>query len=163
MRRIVIDIAAQRLTLYRDGKVERSYPCSTSRYGTGCTEGSNRTPFGQHAIAEKYGDNTPAGGVFSSREYTGEIVPANTSATPSGQDLITTRILRLRGLQPGVNQGGTVDSYRRYIYIHGTPEEGLIGTPSSHGCIRMTNADIAELYDLVSPGTEVDIVPPPVP
>ena len=95
--------------------------------------------------------------MFVSRVYTGEIVPPCLEKIPSGQDLITTRILRLRGMQPGINQGGKVDSYRRYIYIHGTPEEGLIGTPASHGCIRMTNADVADLYERVPIGTQVEI------
>ena len=158
MKRIVIDTATQRLTLYQDGRPVCCYPCSTSRYGTGGAQGSNRTPLGRHVIAEKYGQDVPLGGVFSSRRYTGQIVPPNRTAIPSGQDLITTRILRLRGLEEGVNRGGTVDSYRRYIYIHGTPEEGLVGTPASHGCIRMTNAGIAELYALVDTGTEVEIL-----
>lgn len=157
MKRIVVDVAAQRLTVYRDGETERDYPCSTSRYGIGCREGSNRTPVGLHMVAEKYGDGVPLGGVFRSRVYTGETVRPDRSKTPSGQDCITTRILRLRGMQPGINQGGNRDSYRRYIYIHGTPEEGLIGTPSSHGCIRMTNADVLDLYERIPVGTVVEI------
>lgn len=157
MKRIVVDVAAQRLTVYRDGEIECSYPCSTSRYGTGEQEGSNRTPTGLHIVAEKYGDGVPIGGVFRSRVPTGEVVRPTRSKTPSGLDCITTRILRLRGMQPGVNQGGDRDSYRRYIYIHGTPEEGLIGTPSSHGCIRMTNADVLDLYERIPVGTPVEI------
>ena len=157
MMRIVVEIAAQRLTLYQGTEPVRSYPCSTSRYGAGCQEGSTRTPIGFHEVVEKYGDGVPLGGVFVSRVYTGEIVPPCLEKIPSGQDSITTRILRLRGVQPGINQGGEVDSYRRYIYIHGTPEEGLIGTPASHGCIRMTNADVADLYERVPIGTQVEI------
>ena len=127
-----------------DGNAEKEYPCSTSRFGPGNAEGSEKTPVGLHRIAEKYGDGEPLGMIFSS--------------TPSGADLITTRILRLEGLQPGLNKGRGIDSYERYIYIHGTPEEGLIGTPASHGCIRMKNDDIAELYPLCPVGLTVEII-----
>lgn len=157
MMRIVVEIAAQRLTLYQGTEPVRSYPCSTSRYGAGCQEGSNRTPIGFHEVVEKYGDSVPLGGVFVSRVYTGEIVPPCLEKIPSGQDRITTRHPPLARDATGVNQGGEVDSYRRYIYIHGTPEEGLIGTPASHGCIRMTNADVADLYERVPTGTLVEI------
>lgn len=156
--RILIDIATQRLTLYKEKEIVRSYPCSTSRYGIGNLSGSNKTPLGLHTIVEKYGDNVPLGGIFSSREFTGEIASINETQLPSAEDHITSRILRLAGLQEGVNKGGLVDSYGRYIYIHGTPDEGLIGSPASHGCIRLKNADVIELYEYVPLGTEVEII-----
>ncbi|PWM08783.1 MAG: hypothetical protein DBY00_09260 [Flavobacteriales bacterium] len=159
MGKILVDISRQRLTLFGDdGNAEKEYPCSTSRFGPGNAEGSEKTPVGLHRIAEKYGDGEPLGMIFSSREPTGKTAAVNHSPTPSGADLITTRILRLEGLQPGLNKGRGIDSYERYIYIHGTPEEGLIGTPASHGCIRMKNDDIAELYPLCPVGLTVEII-----
>lgn len=156
--KILVDTAAQKLTVSCDGKALRTYLCSTSRWGIGNLSGSNKTPLGLHEVVEKYGDGVPVGGVFSSRRFTGEIVSPTRDDAPDGQDLITTRILRLAGLQEGINKGGQVDSYARYIYIHGTPEERLIGTPASHGCVRMRNADIIELYDMCPTGTLVEIV-----
>ena len=100
-----------------DGNAEKEYPCSTSRFGPGNAEGSEKTPVGLHRIAEKYGDGEPLGMIFSSREPTGKTAAVNHSPTPSGADLITTRILRLEGLQPGLNKGRGIDSYERYIYI----------------------------------------------
>ncbi len=159
MGKILVDISRQRLTLFGDdGNAEKEYPCSTSRFGPGNAEGSEKTPVGLHRIAEKYGDGEPLGMIFSSREPTGKTAAVNHSPTPAGADLITTRILRLEGLQPGLNKGRGIDSYERYIYIHGTPEEGLIGTPASHGCIRMKNDDIAELYPLCPVGLTVEII-----
>lgn len=156
--RIQVDIAAQQLTLYNGKEIVRTYPCSTSRYGIGNLSGSNKTPLGLHTVVEKYGDNVPFGGIFSSRRFTGEIAAINETQIPSPEDHITSRILRLAGLQEGVNKGGLVDSYDRYIYIHGTPDEGLIGSPASHGCIRLKNADVIELYEHVPVSTEVEII-----
>lgn len=159
MGKILVDISRQRLSLMADdGSVVKEYPCSTSRFGAGNAEGSEKTPVGLHRIAEKYGDGEPLGMVFSSRQATGRIAAVNDSPVPAGDDLITTRILRLEGLQIGLNKGRGIDSYERYIYIHGTPEEGLIGTPASHGCIRMKNADIAELYPMCPVGLTVEIM-----
>ena len=156
--RILVDIATQQLTLYKGKEVVRTYPCSTSRYGIGNLSGSNKTPLGLHTVIEKYGDSMPMGSIFSSRKFTGKIAPINETQLPSPEDLITSRILRLAGLQQGVNKGGLVDSYDRYIYIHGTPDEGLIGSPASHGCIRLKNADVIELYEHAPVGTEVEII-----
>lgn len=156
--RILVDIATQRLSLYKGQEVVHTYPCSTSRYGIGNLSGSNKTPLGLHTVAEKYGDDVPSGGILSSRQFTGKIAPINETLIPSPEDHITSRILRLAGLQTGVNKGGLVDSYDRYIYIHGTPDEGLIGSPASHGCIRLKNADVIELYEQVPIGTEVEII-----
>lgn len=156
--RIVVSVPRQRLyTLDERGDTLASYPCSTSRYGTGNRQGSNKTPLGMHRIADMRGDGKPLGAIFKAKIYTGRQADIVQSPVSTGQDYVTTRILHLEGTEPGVNRGEGIDSYRRYIYIHGTPEEGLIGTPSSHGCVRMKNADVIELYDQVSVGTPVEI------
>jgi len=145
---IHISIARQTLTLQR-GDTTRHYPISSSQFGLGTDEGSFKTPLGHFEIAEKIGAGAPLGAVFKARIPTGEIGdPANPG------DLIQTRILWLHGLDPD-NQN-TLD---RYIYIHGTNHEDQLGTPASHGCIRMANAAVAELFDLVTEGTAVEIHP----
>lgn len=163
MNRLVIDVDSrlQRLYLWEtfpDGDMLiREYPVSTAANGLGEANGSFCTPRGRHRIAEKIGAGAPLYAAFKGREPTGEIwTPALDAADP-GRDWILTRILWLEGLEPGKNQGGTVDTHARYIYIHGTNEEHRIGTPASHGCVRMKNADVAELFDLVQVGTEVRI------
>lgn len=163
MSRLVIEVDSRLQQLYLwepfpDGDMLiRQYPVSTAANGLGERSGSYCTPRGRHRIAEKIGAGAPLYAAFKGREPTGEIwTPALDAADP-GRDWILTRILWLEGLEPGRNQGGTVDSHARYIYIHGTNEEHRIGTPASHGCIRMKNADVAELFDLVKVGTEVRI------
>lgn len=163
MSRLVIEVDSRLQQLYLwepfpDGDMLiRQYPVSTAANGLGERSGSYCTPRGRHRIAEKIGAGAPLYAAFKGREPTGEIwTPALDAADP-GRDWILTRILWLEGLEPGRNQGGTVDSHARYIYIHGTNEEHRIGTPASHGCIRMKNADVAELFDLVPVGTEVRI------
>ncbi|OIO33828.1 MAG: hypothetical protein AUJ70_02450 [Candidatus Omnitrophica bacterium CG1_02_40_15] len=148
-----INIAEQRLYLYSDKKIIKFYPISTSRYGIGNKVGSNKTPLGLHRIASKIGRNARLGAIFKRRRNAGKIARVN----KGGGDLITTRILRLEGLQRGVNRGKGIDSFQRCIYIHGTPEEKLIGKPASHGCIRMRNSDIMKLCSLVKRGTSVEI------
>ncbi|MGM0516231.1 MAG: L,D-transpeptidase family protein [Pseudomonadota bacterium] len=156
---IVVDVAAQRLYLFERGAFAAAYPVSTAERGTGNREGSMRTPLGLHRVAEKFGGDAPTGMIFRGRQATGEIAEILTGADERAQrDDVTTRILWLDGLEPGVNRGGDVDSKRRYIYIHGTPEEGRIGRPASHGCVRMTNADVIELFDRVEIGALVDII-----
>ena len=152
-------VSEQKLLVVRDGRPEKEYPVSTSRYGTGSRQLSNQTPLGKHLIAKKIGSGAPLFSIFRNRVPTGKIAKANRSKKPVSEDLITTRILWLRGLEPGLNQGRRVDSFHRLIYIHGTPDEGLIGTPSSHGCIRMKNRDVVDLYDRVDAGTPVEILP----
>ena len=115
------------------------------------------TPTGMHRIAEKIGADAPLGMIFKGRQPTGEIANIVTDDLAGELDLITTRILWLEGLEPGINQGEGFDSHARYIYIHGTPEEGRLGHTVSRGCIRMANRDILELFDLVEPGTLVYI------
>lgn len=163
MSRLVIEVDSRLQQLYLwepfpDGDMLiRQYPVSTAANGLGERSGSYCTPRGRHRIAEKIGAGAPLYAAFKGREPTGEIwTPALDAADP-GRDWILTRILWLEGLEPGRNRGGTVDSHARYIYIHGTNEEHRIGTPASHGCIRMKNADVAELFDLVKVGTEVRI------
>ena len=155
----VVAIEAQRLYLMQDGRLLKAYPVSTSAFGPGSQEGSNQTPLGLHQIKQKFGENEPEGMVFKARKPTGRM--ANIIAEPRDvpEDDVTTRIMWLDGMEPGVNQGGKVDSYKRYIYIHGTPEEGLIGRPASHGCVRMLNADVVDVFNKLPEGTLVYITP----
>lgn len=158
---IEVDIRLQQLYLWEpapDGDVLlRQYPVSTASNGAGEQAGSYCTPRGRHRIAQKIGAGAPLFSAFKARESTGEIWTPELGAEFPGRDWILTRILWLEGLEPGKNQGDGVDTYKRYIYIHGTHEEHRIGTPASHGCIRMKNADVAELFDLVEVGTAVRI------
>ncbi|MEQ1850454.1 MAG: L,D-transpeptidase [Chthoniobacteraceae bacterium] len=144
--RILVHVPSQTLDLLDDeGRLLRRYACSTSRFGLGFEPGSNRTPTGRFRIAEKHGDGAPSGMIFRSRQPTGEF-----GNPGDGGDHVQTRILWLEGLEP--ENANTKD---RYIYIHGTNAEGLIGTPASHGCVRLSNFDVTELFDLVPAGTEV--------
>jgi L,D-transpeptidase YbiS len=158
---IEVDMRLQQLYLwepYPDGDMLiRQYPVSTASNGAGERNGSYCTPRGRHRIADKIGAGAPLCAAFKAREPTGEIWTPELDPENPGRDWILTRILWLEGLEPGINQGGTVDTHARYIYIHGTHEENKLGTPASHGCIRMGNADVAELFDLVKVGTEVRI------
>ncbi|WP_018078634.1 L,D-transpeptidase [Thiobacillus denitrificans] len=158
---IEVDMRLQQLYLWEpfpDGDMLiRQYPISTAANGAGEQSGSYCTPRGRHRIAEKIGAGAPLCAAFKSRQPTGEIWTPELDAAHRGRDWILTRILWLEGLEAGRNKGGTVDTHARYIYIHGTHEEHRIGTPASHGCIRMKNADVAELFDLVKVGTEVRI------
>lgn len=156
--RIQIDLPTQTLTVYDDaGAVMRSYPVSTAKNGPGERNGSFCTPRGRHVIRAKIGRGQPENTVFVRRRPTGECwSPALHSQHP-GRDWMLTRILWLSGCEPGRNRLGDVDTMRRYIYIHGSPDSAEMGKPGSIGCIRMRNSDIVELFDLVPPLTEVDI------
>lgn len=157
---IVVDIRQQRLYLLRDGQLQESYRVSTSQWGIGNREGSNRTPIGVFRIAQKFGAGAAPATIFKSRRDTGKIARIITNPdNRSEQDLVTSRVMWLTGLQPGFNEGGDVDTHSRYIYIHGTPEEGRIGLPSSHGCVRMMNGDVIALFSRVPVGTLVYIAP----
>lgn len=145
-------ISKQRLFIMDKARLLSSYPISTSKYGVGNRAGSNKTPLGLHQIVSKIGRNASLGAVFKHRRNTGKIAKCCMKG-----DLITTRILRLAGLEKGINKGRGIDSFQRCIYIHGTPEEDLIGRPASHGCIRMKNRDIIILFDLVKRNTLVRI------
>lgn len=155
VERIEINLHAQRLTLFRGGVALRSWPVSTARRGAGEQAGSEQTPRGRHVLRARIGAGLPDGAVLVGRRPTGEIwSPALARAYP-GRDWILSRILWLSGLEPGHNRLGNVDTMRRYIYIHGTPEDQPLGVPGSHGCIRMSNAGVIELFELVPAGTEV--------
>ncbi|MEN8138876.1 MAG: L,D-transpeptidase [Bacteroidota bacterium] len=156
--KIVVNIKQQNLYLIHRGDTLNVYRVSTSINGIGAHKGSRKTPLGKHKIDYKIGDGMPIGTIFVSRESTGKIAEIYKDKTDEDEDLVLTRILQLRGLEPGVNLGGNVDSYERRIYIHGTNEEGLIGVPASHGCIRMLNDDVIDLYDRVAVSTIVEIV-----
>ncbi len=153
--RIEVELAAQRLCLYGDGRLLREFAVSTATNGAGERQGSECTPRGRHTICEKIGAGSPENTVFVGRRPTGECwSPALAAATPA-RDWILTRILWLDGCEPGRNRGGDVDTRARYIYIHGAPDAVEMGVPGSHGCIRMRNRDVIELFDLVCEGTEV--------
>ncbi len=157
--RIDVDTRLQRLYLWEptpDGDMLiREYRISTAKNGLGEQEGSYCTPRGRHRIAEKIGAGQPMYAVFKVRVPSGEIWSRELAAENPGCDWILTRILWLEGMEDGKNKGGQVDSHDRYIYIHGTDEEHLIGQPASHGCIRMKNADMLELFELIEAETEV--------
>ncbi len=131
------------------------YAVSTAKNGAGETMGSECTPRGWHKIRAKIGDKLPLNSVFIGRRPTGEIYSSEFGRQFPERDWILTRILWLGGLEPGKNRYGNVDSTWRYIYIHGCPDELMNGEPGSHGCIRMKNADVAELFDSVEPGLQV--------
>ena len=157
--RIEIDISEQKLFLhctYKQGEQEeiKTYPVSTSKFGIGSTANTNKTPLGLHRIENKIGDGAPINTIFKARQSTGRIAKINGEGD---HDYVTTRIMWLKGLEPGKNSGSGIDSYKRYIYIHGTADENKIGKPASHGCIRMYNSDVIDLFNKVSEGTEVYI------
>ena len=154
---ILVDIVTQTLHLISDAQIKQSYTVSTSKFGEGCEQDSQKTPLGAHLVAECIGDEQPLGAIFKARQATGEVAAIINDAESNELDLIITRILRLRGVERGINQGNGLDSYQRYIYIHGTHEGGLLGTPASHGCVRMASSDIIQLYDQVDQDTFVYI------
>lgn len=161
-RHLIVNILKQQMQLYVDGHSVQTYPVSTSSRPPSCLEGSFGTPDGRHLIAEKIGEGEPLGAVFKARQPIGKTYMELPEAQQRTNNLITTRILRLRGLEPGKNagydaKGRCVDSYQRYIYIHGTNQEALIGQPQSAGCILLSNADMLDLFQQVGTGTEVII------
>ncbi|MDR2591391.1 MAG: L,D-transpeptidase [Chitinispirillales bacterium] len=150
---VIVDTNEQTLSYQKGRDAAVVFRVSTSQFGIGNREGSYKTPLGLHRIAEKIGDGAPPKTIFSSRENTGVVWTDGMD----DENQILTRILRLQGLEPGVNAGPQIDSYDRYIYIHGTNREDLIGTPFSHGCVCMKNEDIITLYNMVEAGTYVYI------
>jgi predicted GNAT family N-acyltransferase len=157
--RIRVSIPAQTLELREDGgALLRRYSVSTAKNGAGEQRGSYKTPRGKHVIRAKIGAGQPENTVFVRRRPTGELWSPEFAAANPGRDWILTRILWLSGKEPGFNRGGEVDTMRRYIYLHGSPDAAEMGTPGSIGCVRMRNGDIVELFDLVSPYTPVDVV-----
>jgi len=152
---IEVDISEQRLYLIENSLIKASYPISTSKYGEGSIENSFKTPLGKHSIKEMIGEEAEINTIFSSRINTKRSATIIDQFEDTDNDYVTSRIMWLDGEEDGLNKGGNVDSFRRYIYIHGTHEEGLIGTKASHGCIRMFNYDVIELFNLVNIGTKV--------
>ncbi len=153
--KIVVDISTQKLYLYsKENSVIKEYDISTSKYGIGSQAGSNKTPLGLHHIEQKIGDGAPLNTIFKAR------VSTNRQAEIDQEqgDVVTTRILWLKGLEKGKNAGPGIDSYQRFIYIHGTAAERDIGKPASHGCIRMYNQDVINLFQQVPERLKVEIV-----
>jgi L,D-transpeptidase YbiS len=155
--RIEIDVAKQELRALEGARVLKRYPVSTSKFGLGEKNGSFCTPRGAHIVRAKIGAGEPLGAVFVRRRATGEVWTPELHERYPGRDWILTRILWLSGCERGRNRLGEVDTMRRYIYIHGTPDTAELGKPGSIGCVRMRNRDVAELFDLVPPYTEVEI------
>ncbi len=153
-------VAVQRQQLFhvKNHRIVGTFNISTSKYGIGCESGSEKTPIGLHTIDTKIGDGAPIGTIFKERRNTGRVATIVTAPTSTNTDDVTTRILWLKGMESGLNRGGRNDSKSRCIYIHGTPEEGLLGTPASHGCIRMKNTEVADLYEAVQEGMYVVIL-----
>ncbi|HEU0208129.1 MAG TPA: L,D-transpeptidase [Candidatus Udaeobacter sp.] len=151
---LIISVRDQKLVFLRNGERVASYPVSTSMFGVGDAWGRMTTPLGYLAIEKKIGDNAPVGAVFHNRRLTGEVLQPDTP----GRDPITTRIIWLRGLE-----GQNAHAFQRCIYIHGTPQEKMIGRPASYGCIRMKSKDVAELYKQVPLGALVQIIPDRLP
>lgn len=156
--RVEINISSQQLDLI-DENVVKSYRISSALKGVGQKSGSYCTPLGRHIVRAKIGAGQPENTVFVGRRPTGEIYDAALAARFPDRDWILTRILWLSGCEPGHNRLGEVDTMRRYIYIHGSPDSVPMGVPGSIGCIRMRNADIIELFDRIPAGTVVEIQP----
>jgi hypothetical protein len=157
-RRIEIDIAHQSLTLFEADGAIGCWPVSTAARGVGEYMGSECTPRGHHRVRLKIGAGCESGTVFVGRRNTGERYSPALAARYPERDWILTRILWLSGCERGVNRGGDRDTLRRFIYIHGCPDTEPIGRPASHGCIRMRNADLLVLFDLVENGCPVEIL-----
>lgn len=155
---IFVSIKEQKMYYISHNTIVKKYPVSTATKGVGNRKNSEKTPYGLHYIKEKYGNKTPINGRMIGRVFYGQIATIYSDKTESKTDDITSRILWLSGYEKNINTGGNVDSYERYIYIHGTSEEGKIGTASSHGCIRMLNKDVIELYSMTKIGTKVLIL-----
>jgi len=150
-------IGSQQLTVYSDGKPVLCYPVSTAKKGAGERMGSECTPTGWHKIRAKIGEGQPLNSVFVGRRATGEIYSTDLGEQHPQRDWILTRILWLGGLEPGKNRYGNVDTAWRYIYIHGCPDQLMNGNPESHGCIRMKNADVLDLFNRIEVGVKVHI------
>ena len=160
-RYIQVSIAEQRLQLIEDGHTLMDVSVATAKNGPGERSGSECTPRGMHKIRAKIGDKLPSNTVFVGRRPTGETYNPSMRARFPNRDWILTRILWLSGLESGKNRWDDVDTMRRFIYIHGCPDDDSMGVPSSHGCIKMRNSDVISLFDLVETGTRVNIMEGP--
>lgn len=147
-----VSVGEQRLRLLQGGRILWEAPCSTAAKGIGARINSYQTPLGWHSVAEKIGEGKPAGQVYREKRAANEVWKPGDVVK---EDLVLTRVLTLRGEEPGRNQGGEVDSYARGIYIHGTNDEARIGTPTSHGCVRLSNADVITAFERIPQGTLV--------
>lgn len=157
MRKIHLSIALQTLTLFEDNLIVKQYRVSTALKGAGQFKNSFQTPLGEHYVRAKIGETLPINCVFMARRATGEIYNEQLSETFPNRDWILSRILWLCGKEVGFNRLGNVDTMARYIYIHGTPDNQPMGIPMSHGCIRMRNTDVIELFDWAPIGCPVNI------
>lgn len=147
--KMIVSVSDQRMVLVRDGAPVKTYKISTSKFGVGDRPNSNRTPLGHLQVAKKIGDRAPVGAVFKNRRPTGEILAPNSP----GRDPIVTRIMWLSG-----SEDHNQNTFRRTIYIHGTPEEYRLGTPASYGCIRMGSKDVVDLYNRIGTGADVFVI-----
>ncbi len=147
--KMIVSVRDQKMILLKDGKAVRSYKISTSKFGVGDIPNSNRTPLGRMQVAKKIGDGAPAGAVFKSRRPTGEVLRPNAP----GRDPIVSRILWLTG-----TESENRNAFKRFIYIHGTPEMSRLGTPASYGCIRMGCRDVVDLYNRIGAGADVYVI-----
>ena len=155
---LFVNITEQKMYYIKEGGIVKTYVISSSSYGVGNKAGSNKTPIGLHKVKQKFGEKTPINGKMIGRVFYGDIATIYTDNTKSKTDDVCSRILWLVGLEEGLNKGEGIDSYNRYIYIHGTSEEGRLGKPASHGCIRMKNKEVIELYEKIKIGTLVLIL-----
>ncbi|MGI9308662.1 MAG: L,D-transpeptidase family protein [Gammaproteobacteria bacterium] len=155
--KLTVSLSDQVLDVFAGDDLRKRYSVSTSMFGPGEQRDSQCTPRGEHYIRAKIGAGAPLNAVFTGRRQTGEVYSQALGAQAPDRDWVLSRILWLCGLEPGKNRLGQVDSMARYIYIHGTPDSEPLGVPRSHGCIRMSNTDVVELFEQVSPGTPVDI------
>tara|TARA_R110002049_G_scaffold122342_3_gene277179 strand:- start:3095 stop:3703 length:609 start_codon:yes stop_codon:yes gene_type:complete len=155
---VFISIKRQKLFHIKNQSIAAEYAISSAKKGVGQEMYSEKTPEGLHIVKEKIGDQLPIGAILRERVFNGQISTIYLDSTDIYDDDVTTRIIWLGGMEEGINKGGNVDTYKRYIYIHGTPEEGLIGQPASHGCIRMLNTDIIALYNSIDLNTPVLIL-----
>jgi len=155
--KIIVNIKKQELQYWNNDQLESSYSISTAKNGVGETQGSECTPRGRHIIRAKIGNGTAINSIFIGRRFTNEIFNEDLRKQFPERDWILTRILWLSGTEPGINRLGNVDTMQRYIYIHGCPDKDVMGQPSSHGCIKMRNSELIELFDKVDVGTFVTI------
>ncbi|WP_455221283.1 L,D-transpeptidase family protein [Kaarinaea lacus] len=161
-RRIIVSIADQRLQLRENGKVTMDVMVATAANGAGELAGSECTPRGKHTVRAKIGDGCPINTVFVGRRTTGEVYSEALRSKHPDRDWILSRIMWLSGQEVGRNRLGNVDSMRRYIYIHGSPDDEIFGQPNSHGCVRMKNIDVIRLYDAIDVGISVLILEGPM-
>jgi len=157
-RHLEVDLCRQVLRVLDQGTPTRHFSVSTSRFGPGEAVGSGCTPRGAHIIRARIGHGLPAGACFVGRRFTGEVWSPDLERSAPGRDWILSRVIWLSGCERGHNRLGAVDTMRRYIYIHGTPDSEPVSVPFSHGCIRMRNADVIELFDMVTPGMPVKML-----